>query len=617
MATITPGNRLYLYQLFSRELGAGRQTLLSRVDEVLSADGLAPADLDCSDAQELLEGLDFVKLTVFKGGRVYATVMPDDAADQLLAAADNPSDNDKAKGKPWKRRGAKSVRPVKPRHVVKEEPAAAPAPVEPVVETPSAAPANEQEACAPEVPQAEPEPEQPAESESAPLAAPPEETATEAEASPVEQPEQPQTPPAEPVAPPAPPTPSINLTITYNPYEEMERDLRETPASPSELAEAAAPEPEPRPIAPVHVIQSDLPQHFSEDVVVRDVPLSVLYQNLPLDVEPMAILDEDWRVSRSTGTFEGTRSTLTFPLRYLRKEGQEPITVTLRRSAKAVAGKHWSVDQVNVGDEMADASEAPGFDGVEKRDEGAWTDLSCAARASTPSSPIREFTQFALIGTWDGFLSDLARIAVPERWDYPGKTNHAILREYVTVTFHRIVREGKLAVATDGSCAAFDTGLLTVRGEDVYACFSAHEGDIPWEFSGFCTADDGTLGMHLASTFDELPLPARYGDEVTDLSPLAEATVSVSPTVRRRFSQPIEGQVARLLRRAREGCGVAAPAYDPADETIKLLLPLDGRNAIVVTSHGDGSYEVTSVMPLERARVCARVVSAAVPSWLG
>ncbi|MGL5173015.1 MAG: DUF3825 domain-containing protein, partial [Olsenella sp.] len=141
--------------------------------------------------------------------------------------------------------------------------------------------------------------------------------------------------------------------------------------------------------------------------------------------------------------------------------------------------------------------------------------------------------------------------------------------------------------------------------------------DIPWAFSGFCVVDEGELGMRLARTFDELPLPARYVDETTDLSSLANVTVSVSPTVRRRFSQPVEGQVARLLRRAGEGCGVAAPAYDPADETIKLLLPLDGRNAIVVTSHGDGSYEVTSVMPLERARVCARVVSTAVPSWLG
>ena len=609
MATITPGNRLYLYQLLSRELGAGRQTLISRVDEVLSADGLAPADLDCSDAQELLEGLDFVKLTVFKGGRVYATVMPDDAADQLLAATDNPADNDKAKGKPWKRRGAKSVRPVKPRHIVTEEPAAAPAPVEPVVETPSAAPVREQEACAPEVLSAKPEPEQPAEPEPTPPA--PQEVPT-AEL---------ETPPAEPVAAAAPPTtPSINLTITYNPYEEMERDLRETLTSAAEPSEAAAPEPEsePRPIAPVHVIQSDLPQHFSEDVIVRDGPLSVLYQNLPLDVEPMAVLDEDWRVSRSTGTFEGTRSTLTFPLRYLRKDGQDPITVTLRRSAKAMAGKRWSVDQVNVDGETTDTSEVPGFDGVEKRDEGAWTDLSGASRASlASSSPIREFTQFALIGTWDGLLSELARIAVPERWDYPSKSNHAILREYVTVTFHRIVHEGKLAVAAGESFAAFDTGLLTVRGEDVYACFSAHEGDIPWAFSGFCVVDEGELGMRLARTFDELPLPARYVDETTGLSPLANVTVSVSPTVRRRFSQPIEEQVARLLRRAGEGRGVAAPAYDPADETIKLLLPFDGRNAVVVASRGDGSYEVTSVMPLERARVCARVVSAAVPSWLG
>ena len=33
MPKITPGNRLYLYQLLSRELGFGRQTLVARAEE--------------------------------------------------------------------------------------------------------------------------------------------------------------------------------------------------------------------------------------------------------------------------------------------------------------------------------------------------------------------------------------------------------------------------------------------------------------------------------------------------------------------------------------------------------------------------------------------------------
>ena len=75
MPRITPGNRLYLYSLFSREIGVGKQTMISRVEEVLLADDIMPCDLACDSTRELLEQLDeFVRLTVFKKGRVYATI---------------------------------------------------------------------------------------------------------------------------------------------------------------------------------------------------------------------------------------------------------------------------------------------------------------------------------------------------------------------------------------------------------------------------------------------------------------------------------------------------------------------------------------------------------------
>jgi len=563
MATITPGNRLYLYQLLSHALGTGKQTLLARVDDVLAADGIAPTDLACANTRELLERLDFVKLTVFKGGRAYATVLPDATSEQQLAAIDKPSTG--GGGKPWKRKGTKLIRPVKPRHVNevtdKQEPAEERPPEPTDTEVPEGCPVED----------AIPEPEA--------LVA-------------------------------SVPAPSISLTITYDPSEGME-DEHQTASTVSVTVGTPAVGP-----VPTHRIQSDLPQHFSEDVLVRDGPLSTLYQSLPLDIDPMAVLDEDWRVSRSTGTFEGTRSNVTFPLRYLRADGRGAITITLRRSAKAVAGKYWTIDQVNVGAKPTGTSDAPDFVGAEKRDEGAWAGLSVLSGVQPAASPVREFAQLVLIGTWDELLSELAATTVPERWDYPGETDHAVLREYVVVTFHRIVREDKLAAAADGSLASFDTGLVTPEGDDVYAYLAPRAGDIPWELVGFCVAGQGKLGTRLEGMFERLPLPARYLEDVPTPPFAHRDRVTVSPSVRCPSSQPLEQHVTSILRRAEEGLGVIAPAYDPADESIRLLLPLDATHALVVAQRDDG-YEVVATMPLERARTCARVVSAAIPSWLG
>ena len=94
------------------------------------------------------------------------------------------------------------------------------------------------------------------------------------------------------------------------------------PAAPAELAEAAEPRPQAIPVR----LQSDLPQNFSAEL------LNMLYRILPLDEDVMALLDEDWRVARSTGSLSGTRSKVSFPLRYLREDGSTPVEVTLRRT---------------------------------------------------------------------------------------------------------------------------------------------------------------------------------------------------------------------------------------------------------------------------------------------
>ena len=88
MATkLTANNLLYLYGLLTREFGVGTQAFLPRVEEAFAADGIDPIALEYTDAADLLASLDFVTLTAFKGGRVYATVVRRDDFDEALAAA--------------------------------------------------------------------------------------------------------------------------------------------------------------------------------------------------------------------------------------------------------------------------------------------------------------------------------------------------------------------------------------------------------------------------------------------------------------------------------------------------------------------------------------------------
>lgn len=119
---LSVGNHIYLYQLLSSTIGCGKQTLAPKIEEVLAAERMTAEDLGYESTRALLEELsDFVTLTVFKGGRVYATVNAQPAWDEALAATDK-TDAPQPK-KAWKRKKTdKSLKPVKPRRVKREEP---------------------------------------------------------------------------------------------------------------------------------------------------------------------------------------------------------------------------------------------------------------------------------------------------------------------------------------------------------------------------------------------------------------------------------------------------------------------------------------------------------------
>ena len=121
--TLSQGNLIYLYQLLSRTIGCGKQTFITRVEEALDSDRMGADELGFASTRDLLESLDaFVTLTVFKGGRIYATVAAQPAWDEALAAAEK---GDKTTGassaKPWKRKkGNRALKPIKPKRVKRD-----------------------------------------------------------------------------------------------------------------------------------------------------------------------------------------------------------------------------------------------------------------------------------------------------------------------------------------------------------------------------------------------------------------------------------------------------------------------------------------------------------------
>lgn len=703
MPRITPGNRLYLYKLLSSTLGTNRQALLSRVEEVLLEDGIAPQDLGQEDIQSLMEALpEFVRLTVFKKGRVYATIVPNEEYDGYLErAGQSGSGNAGEKGsksKPWKRRkGSHDPKPTKPRHVEKAEAKPEPAPEPEAAAEPEPASASEPKSETITVPEAAPEPEP----TPTPKPSPADETPKEPNEPQVEAIE------AEIREQPAPETPAgsgINLTITYDPYEDMEADLaaaaQAQPTAPTPAAAPAPVAPAPTPVSAPALVAApapapsaqplphqNLPELFSAEVHCKDELLRVLYQKLPIDADVTRTLDEDWRVARSTGTLSGTRSRVTFPLRYLHEDGSGPVEVTIRRTSRPTSGKQWSLALVDGDDGTGAVHEQVGLEGLPAADEGAWSDLSGASQQGTgaaATSPLREFAQFAVIGSWERTLGTLATMAAPERWNFPGEgvggpSRYGILREYLTVTFHRAVEQGRIVTATDSSLAAFNTGLLTPFGEDVYAVFSPNAGDIPWKLDGFATTGSGELGARLAATLPELPQPASYLERVEDVvcqpghmlildteallgekvgrlpraflaeqlagSPEASRllrdamdagdgrlgrtacrelarAIKADSNLYRHMSRALQDATTLSLRLAQASYRMAAPAFDPATSTMRLLLPLclvdDGVAdcAMSLELMPSGAYRGAAILSLPRAYACARVVSRDQPAWL-
>ena len=569
MAVIKQEHALYLYKLLKATIGVSKQTPLSTVESVLIEDDLAPQDFGFDDIRALMEACpDFIKITAFKKGYVYATLLTFDIFEAALVAGEK---NVEAQnnGKPWKRRrGAKSIRALKPKHLVVEaEPEAEELPAQeesteseevPVVENSEELPAAETEPTT-EVSAAE------APAATAPTAEAPKEdlqqaTADDASPEPVEtetpapEPKAAELTAPEPTVPePVVPEPTISLTVTYNPYDgsDEEKTLEAAPSvlqqalnatnsvpsttvSESQASTQAINQNETPAPAPTY------PANFEEDVHVNNELLGILYQMAPVDANVLKQLEEDFKLAESSRALISKGGTFTFNTRYKKLQTDEVITATIRKSKRG-ALRPWTLLELSISaDELHDQT-VDVLRGLPKSAIASWEKLPAAAK-QLPINPVDVVMNEAPVSDWSA-LSTIYLSDAPS--------------------------------------------LQTAQ-----ACLSA----------AYVYRKNEQQLMHTDADFS-LPVPAA--------TPLL-----FDPERGFDIDSPL---VQNALRAAKRGWRMAVELYNPSKHCVYLALPTtDGEKslALVFDTSAEGPYHVVATLTIEEAYPLARIFSDGLPTWI-
>lgn len=406
--TLSPGNHIYLYRLLRDAIGCGKQTFMTQVEEALAAGDMTAYDLGFESTRELLEELnDCIKLTVFKGGRLYATVIANEAWDAALAKGEDKPKATKGAKQSYKKkkRGEKNLKAVRPKHVKRPEPEAiveAVPELEPETEIEVAIGATaETEIAATTDPEVISEQETTAELNETPKSTT-EEAANQSETPAFQnsdvfgdetendQPDEPDDQDATESTPePETPQPAISLTVVYDPEnanagittmastpvevkpsieaeDAPEADAKtetedisvsveptDSAVNPEAVPESApviestsAPVPAPVPASAAPTIPEDFPIDFATEVFCPGPLLHQLSTYLPYGADTLGIVGEYYWIARERGTIEAARNRASFPLRYTQAGERREVTVRIRRNTTGGLGATWAIDKV-------------------------------------------------------------------------------------------------------------------------------------------------------------------------------------------------------------------------------------------------------------------------------
>ena len=564
MAVIKQEHALYLYKLLKATIGVSKQTPLSTVEGVLIEDDLAPQDFGFDDIRALMEACpDFIKITAFKKGYVYATLLTFDTFEAALVAGEK---NVEAQnnGKPWKRRrGTKSIRALKPKHLVAEtEPEVEPEPEElPVTEESEESAVAEEseelsvaETTVADVPSAETAAEEPKQETANEAAAEPAEAETLApEATETESPAPEQEMPEPVTSEPIVPEPTISLTVTYNPYDGSDEE-KTLEAAPSVLQQAlnttssaSAATTSESPVSAPAINQNEAPApaptypaDFEEELHVNNELLGIMFQMAPVDVNVLKQLEEDFKLAESSRSLISKGGTFTFNTRYKKPQTDEVITATIRKSKRG-ALRPWTLLELSVSaDELHDQT-VDVLRGLPKSGIASWEKLP-AAEKQLPINPVDVVMNEAPVSDWNAlsttYLSDAPSLQAAQ------------------------------------------------------ACLSA----------AYVYRKNEQQLMHTDADFS-LPVPGA-------------APLLFDPECGFDDDSPL---VQNALRAAKHGWRMAVELYNPSKHCVYLALPTtDGEKplALVFDTSAEGPYQVITTLTIEEAYPLARIFSDGLPAWI-
>lgn len=403
--------------------------------------------------------------------------------------------------------------------------------------------------------------------------------------------------------------------------------------------------------------EDDIPQgRFSENVHISYGLKNTLEQYNDNYETVDELLDASWAAALKAQAIRYYEGKLIFPVDAMRGDGETPLEVSFRKGdPERSNGRLWFVSYVNTYVHPAGTS------------------------ANIPSKAIE---QFAWMGPWESFLEDLAAVALPESWSFEQNPidgrRYGILKNYICNTFYRLNLENKICIAQDRSFAAFNSGLVDARFDDIYLCFEPQMGSIEWQFCGFAASGNRALKKRVIKHFSPLPQTARYFDKIEDLlfdperdlvidyehvlidnidrlpleflarelfsnaeiievieaikasssaereslyeqlSDIVETDSRVYRTLRNRLEDAID--IAK--RRVRWNFKTAIPSYYPRANSMSLLLPLclidehRADAALVVQLQDSGAYQGQTILTIEQAYINARLICRPDSDWL-
>lgn len=250
------------------------------------------------------------------------------------------------------------------------------------------------------------------------------------------------------------------------------------------------------------------------------------------------------------------------------------------------------------------------------------------------------------IGTWESPYEKLVSLANKENWSFSRpeikekykNQKYPILTSYLNYTFLRIQELDYIVYSVDGDKAAFNTGLQTKEGKDIFASFfrnkqSKERDQCDWTFFAFVDSYSEKLKYYPGT-----PKIATYIEDANDLvfDTKLEIDTNLGHIVEKNMDRlpealqvnpriaitSIVGAVQFLRDRILRNYKVAIPHW--YEGKIQLLLPLVISNdeniadlALVVDKDKDRKfYRGKTVLTMDQAYIDARLITRPDSDWL-